>query len=514
MSFTSLWFLILVAAAVIIYYAAPLRFRWILLLLASYAFYVAGGWRTAFYLAFTTCLTYGAGIIIGKLNSDLAALTNGGDKALNLKKRKKLVAAMAIIICFGMLFLLKYWDYAIKALTASDSLGLDLVIPLGVSFYIFQSVGYIIDVYRNKHAPERNLAKFALFVSFFPQIIQGPISRFHELSPQLSNGAKLDFTNIKYGIQLAMCGYFKKLVIADRAGVIVDAVFGNNGAYGGSTIAFAVFFYCIQLYCDFSGGIDIARGVGKMLGIELPQNFRRPLFAVSLTDFWRRWHITLGTWMKDYLFYPLALSKPVIRIGKLTRKKIGGTVGRIIPTSICTFVVYLVIGLWHGANFRFIAFGLWNGVLITASLLLAGTFSSIKKKLRIDDGSHSWRAISMLRTAFIVFLGRYLTRAPRFLAALSMLRRTFADFSVSAFFDGSLLLPGLPQFDIWVVLIATLAMVIIEYFQERGLHVRESLEKRGFLTQWAAIVVPMAAILFLGVFREGYIASQFIYGRY
>jgi D-alanyl-lipoteichoic acid acyltransferase DltB (MBOAT superfamily) len=371
-----------------------------------------------------------------------------------------------------------------------------------------------VDVYRKKYPPERNLAKFALFVSFFPQIIQGPISRFNELSPQFRDGAELDFTNIKYGIQLAMCGYFKKLVIADRAGVIVDAVFGNSDAYSGSAIAFAAFFYCIQLYCDFSGGIDIARGVAKMFGIELAENFRRPQFAVSLTDFWRRWHITLGAWMRDYLFYPLALSKPVIRIGKKTRAMFGRTLGKVIPTSMCTFVVYLVIGVWHGANFRFVAFGLWNGALITASLLLAGTFVAVKNRMRINDSGRSWRAASMLRTSIIVFFGRYLTRAPRLLTAFSMLRRTFADFTFATFVDGSLLALGLPLFDILVVLFAALAIVIVEYLQEHGLHVRESLEKRGFLTQWAAILVPMAVILFLGVFRPGYIASQFIYGRY
>ena len=514
MSFTSIGFILFIAVALIVYYAAPRRYRWIVLLFASYVFYAAGGWKTVFYLIFTTGITYAAGRALSVLNSKLALLTKSEGRAAALKKQKKYVAASAIIICFGMLFVLKYWDFTLHALTSGDRFALNLVIPLGVSFYIFQSVGYVIDVYRNKYQPEVNPAKYALFVSFFPQIIQGPISRYHTLAPQLNGGAQLDFTNIKYGIQLLMWGYLKKLVIADRAGVIVDTVFGNSGLYGGSIIAFSVLFYCIQLYCDFSGGIDIARGVAKMFGIELSHNFRRPLFAVSLADFWRRWHITLGEWMKDYLFFPLALSKPVIRLGKLTRRKISGTLGKIIPTSLCTFIVYIVIGLWHGANFRFLAFGLWNGAVITSSLLLARMFSSMKKKLSISDDSRPWKVVSILRTALIVFFGRYLTRAPRFLVALSMLRKTITDFRISTFFDGSLLTLGLQRFDIWVVLAASLAMVVVEYFQEHGVHMRETLEMRGFFTQLTAILVPMAAILFLGVFREGYIASQFIYGRY
>ena len=528
MSFTSLSFIAFIAVAVVVYYVVPRRFRWVVLLAASYAFYLVGGWKTASYLVFTTCVTYAAGRAIGELQ-DIPAGTVGersgaGDNTRRLlrrtprngalKRHKKIVAGVAIVLCFGVLFILKYWDSTMQTLTSGDAFSLNLIVPIGISFYIFQSVGYIIDVYRKKYAPERNLTKFALFVSFFPQIIQGPISRFNDLSPQLFGGAELDFDNVKHGIQLAMCGYFKKLVIADRAGVVVGAVFGNSDAYGGATIAFAAFFYCIQLYCDFSGGIDIACGVAKMFGIELAQNFRRPLFAVSLTDFWRRWHITLGAWMRDYVFFPLALSKPVIRIGKFIRARFGGKLGKIVPTSMCTFVVYLVIGIWHGANFRFIAFGLWNGALITTSLLLAGAFFTIKKKLRISDGSHVWRGFSMLRTTVIVFFGRYLTRAPRLLVAFSMLRRTFAEFSFSEFADGSLLTLGLPLFDILVILVATLAMVVIEWFQERGLQVRKSLDKRCFLVQCAAILIPMAAILFLGVFREGYVASQFIYGRY
>jgi len=511
MPFTSLSFLGFVAVSVAAYYLVPQRFRWIILLIASYVFYMVGGWQTVFYIIFTTMVTYLAGIALGRINAKLEVLQKNGDDKNRLKKRKKWIAILALLLCFGILFVLRYWDFTMGALFASDRFVLNLLIPLGVSFYIFQSVGYVIDVYRGKHPPERNPVKYALFVSFFPQIIQGPIGRFHLLAPQLTAGSALDFTNIKYGIQLAMWGYFKKLVIADRVGVAVNEIFYNIGVHNGTVTAFAVFLYSIQLYCDFSGGIDITRGVAKMLGIEMSENFRRPLFAVSLADFWRRWHITLGAWLKDYLFFSMALSKPIVRIGKATRKRFRGILGKIIPTSICTFSVYFAIGVWHGASFRFIAFGLWNGIIITSSLLLAGVYDRIKERLRINENARWWWVFSILRTSFIVFLGRYMTRAPRFMYGVRMLWRTFTDFRIGTLFDGTLLGFGLTGFDMAVIAFAVLAVVGLEYFQERGGQVRISLEKQGSFVQVAAVVVPMLAIIFLGMWGQ---TEQFLYGQF
>ena len=510
MPFTSLSFIGFVAVSLIAYYLVPRRSKWVALLAASYVFYAAGGWRMVFYIMYTTLVTYSAGMVLGRLNAKLTGLPRDCASYIRIRKLKKLVAAAALLLCLGLLFMFRYWNFSVSAVTSSDRFMLNLVVPLGVSFYIFQSVGYVIDVYRAKHPPETNPAKYALFVSFFPQVVQGPIGRFHHLAPQLTAGAALDWTNIKFGIQLAMLGYFKKLVIADRAGIAVNEIFYNIGGHGGTVIAFAVFLYCIQLYCAFSGGIDITRGVAKMLGIEMAENFRRPLFATSLADFWRRWHITLGAWLKDYLFFSMALSKPLVRIGQFTRKRVGGTLGKIIPTSMCTFAVYFAIGIWHGASFRFIAFGLWNGIIITSSLLLAGLYSAVKKRLRINSEARWWWVFSILRTSFIVFLGRYMTRAPRFMYGVRMLWRTFTDFRPRVLLDGTLLGFGLNRFDMLVILLATLAVVGVEYYQERGGKVRETLEKRGFFVQWAAVVLPLAAIIFLGLWGQ---AEQFIYGQ-
>ena len=520
MSFTSPVFLGFILFFLLVYYLLPRRLQWVVLLAASCVFYISGGIRMIAYLLITTLSTYLAGRLLGWLNEKGAGLSQEDKKLLSgrLRTQKRLTVFFAAFLNFGMLYVLKYWDFTAHALgrliPGSNLPVLNLAIPLGISFYIFQSIGYVVDVYRDKYQPEKNPFKFALFVSFFPQIIQGPISRFDQLAGQLTALREPNFDSIKYGIQLTMWGYFKKLVIAGRAGVLVDHVFNGGTKYDGSVIAFAVLFYCIQLYCDFSGGIDISRGIAGMFGIDMTINFRRPIFAVSLTDYWRRWHISLGTWMKDYVFYPLALSKPFGRLGKFTRKHIGGTVGKIFPTSLATCIIYFIIGIWHGANFRYIAFGFWNGIIITSSLILTGFYSGVRKRLGISDQSRLLRVFRILRTAFLVFIGRYITRAPRLLTALSMLGATFLNFHPERLFDGTLLTLGLDKGAIITVLAGIVAVIYVELLQERGIEIRKSLEKRSFLVQWLAILVPLTAIILLGILNQEYISAEFIYAQF
>lgn len=518
MAFTSWTFLALVALTVVLYYLVPKAAQWWLLLAASAVFYLAGGVKPVAWLLFVILVTWAAGLVLHGRNCKRKALEKGDKAGANrIRRQKKAVVAVAAVLCFGLLYAMKYWNFTVDLLPSSLSGRLprwDFLMPLGLSFFTFQSVGYVIDVYRGKDEAQRNLAKYALFVSFFPQMIQGPIGRYDALAPQLTARRDLDWREVKFGIQLAMWGYFKKMVIADRAAVLVDAVIMENCPYGGAVIVAGMVFYCIQLYCDFSGGIDITRGVAEMLGIHMAENFRRPIFATSLTDYWRRWHITLGQWMRDYLFYPLSLSKPFGKLGKWARRHIGGLPGKIFATSMATFVVYLVIGIWHGANFRYIVFGFWNGTLITASLLMERRFQSWKQTLRIDDKSASWRVVMILRTSVLVFLGRYLTRAPRLLTALSLLKTTFTRPHVSQLWDGTLLNLGLTASDMVIILLGMAAVLALEFFQEQGGHVRETLEKKNGFVQWVALVVPLVVILFFGVFRAGYISSEFIYGNF
>ena len=522
MSFTSLSFLLLVAGAVLVYYLLPQHAQWCVLLAASLVFYCVGGGKTVLYVFYTAAIVYVCGLLLGHYNDLRRAAPKEERKAVTAryKPRRRAVVLVACLLNFGLLYVLKYWNFTADLfLPLADRAGVqlplsELVLPLGVSFFMFQSVGYVIDVYRDKYAPEHHFGKLLLFVSFFPQMVQGPISRFGDLGPQLLAGRSLDFGNLKYGIQLMLWGYFKKLVIADRAAVLVSSVLDHPWDHSGSILAVGVLFYCIQLYGDFSGGIDITRGVAKLFGIDLAENFRRPLYATSLTDFWRRWHITLGTWMRDYLFYPLSLSKPFGKLGKLTRRHIKGKLGKILPTSLATFLVYLVIGIWHGANFRYIAFGLWYGVLITASLLLERTFLRWKSALHINDKSAAWRVFMTLRTMLLVFIGRYFTRSPRLSCVFRFLKTTVLHPQPSQLFDGTLLSFGLAKTDFLVIALGLAVLLTLECFQERGVQIRAALEKKSGFVQWLTVTALLLAVLLLGVFRAGYIPSGFIYTQF
>ena len=513
MAFTSAPFLALTAASVLLYYLVPKRAQWCVLLLASLAFYLAGSVRAVVWLAAITAVTWGAGLLLGRQNA--CKPTDKAEKQA-IQRSKKQIAALCAVCCFGLLFAMKYWNFTLELLPSALRTHIprwSFAVPLGLSFFTFQSVGYVIDVYRGKQAAERSPLRYALFVSFYPQMVQGPISRYGQLAPQLTAERRLDWSDLQAGIQLALWGYFKKLVIADRAAVLVNSVITDSCPYGGAVIASGIFFYCIQLYCDFSGGIDIARGVARLFGIDMAENFRRPLFSTSLADYWRRWHITLGAWMRDYVFYPISLSKPFGRLGKWARKHLKGMPGKIFATSAATFIVYLIIGIWHGANFRYIAFGLWNGTLITASLLMERRFLAWKTALHINDKSAAWRIFMTVRTSLLVFIGRYFTRAPRLTAVFALLKTTFLhpDFGE---LPGTILHLGLTAGDLLIVAAGVLLVHSVEFCEERGTDVRARLNAARPLLQLLVLAVSLLALLWFGVFRSGYISSEFIYKQF
>ena len=516
MSFTSPVFLIAVGLLVVVYYLIPHRFQWLLLLAVSYAFYCSGGLQAMAFLLLTTGFNWGTGLLLDRLNCRHNDSKGDKERQKQIKKQKKLVVLADCLLNFGMLFLLKYWDgfAGVIGLVTGKQVALpDLVMPMGISFYMFQSIGYVVDVYRGKHEGQKNPAKFALFVSFFPQMIQGPISRYGQLAPQLLGEHDLCWEDLRDGIQLALWGYMKKLIIAERIGVVANTVFADSGAYAGSILAVGTLAYSIQLYCDFSGGIDITRGVARMLGIDLAENFRRPLFAVSLTDYWRRWHMSLGSWMREYVFYPLSLSKVFARLGKWGRKHLPGKIGKTLGTTAATFVVYFLIGIWHGSSLKYMAFGFYNGILITVSMLLEGTFVVWRKKLGMTKESRFWLGFRIVRTWVIVFVGRYLTRAPRLMTGLTMIWRTVFDLHPGALLNGTVLQLGLGLGD-WLVVAAGVAVLTaVELVQERGTRVRSWLAARSWPVQWAAILFALLSILFFGL-GGSYTPAQFIYAQY
>ena len=342
--FVSYEFIIFMMVLLVLYYLIPKKAQWILLLAANFLFYYSAGKFYPLSILTTAFTVYLAGIIMekydGKLEEYAAKIKSGEiekpsreEKKLYKKKinnKKKRIMLFCLLFNLGILAVVKYTNFALDNVnTILDMTGrktlpyVDLIVPMGISFYTFQAVGYLLDVYWNKCKAQKNFFRFTLFVSFFPQLMQGPISRYGDLSKTLYQEHRFNWKQVRFGLERVLWGYFKKLVIADRISAAVAALMEEPDYYTGAFVFIGMLFYAVQLYADFTGGIDITIGIAQSLGIHLEENFIRPFFSKNIAEYWRRWHITMGTWFRDYIFYPCSLSRPVKAMTNFCKKQIG-----------------------------------------------------------------------------------------------------------------------------------------------------------------------------------------------
>lgn len=503
-------------AAAALYALCPTRLRWLVLLVFSYAVFASGGRQALFFVLITTLSTWLCALVIGHIGKkskallqDQKDLTRDEKKRLKAaaRGRQRLVFLFALLLNFGILAVLKYIPSAPNTLLArlyglmgrSGAPSVKLFVPLGISFYTFQAMGYLIDVYNGKYPPERNLLKFALFISFFPQLIQGPIGRYDALAPQLTAGKRANLSQLRSGLMLMLWGFFKKKVIADHAFPLVDAVFSNHTPYGGAVIVIAVLMYSLQQYADFSGGIDLVTGGAELMGIHLAPNFKRPYFSVSLGDFWRRWHISLGAWMRDYVFYPFALTRPMQKLTKSARKALGADVARALPAALGNVLVFLLVGIWHGATGNYVAWGLYNGLILAASALLEPAYKRFAERHAGLINSRRFYVFRVLRTFVIVNIGWYFDRCLRLTDACVMLGKTLCAPMLSQLTDGTLLALGLSAGDYAVLLGALVILVTVSVMQERGLHLRTWLMTLSAPRRWLLLYILLFYTMFFYV---------------
>lgn len=532
MDFISVSFLIFVIILVFAYFLMPDKYKWTVLLVGSYVFYGFSGIKLVVFLVFTTGVTFFSGLLLGNINEDSARhlklhkadLTREEKKEYKNKvsSRKKRVVACAVVVNLGILIFLKYFNFIAKNINlvlvkvgfAGNIPLLKLLLPLGISFYTLQSIAYIVDLYRGKYKPDRNFFKFSLFMVYFPQIIQGPIARYDQLAHQLYVPHKFEYTRVTQGMQLILWGYMKKLILADRIAIPVNFIFDNPAPHEGFVLFLAAAGYGLQVYADFSGGMDIARGVSQILGIELVLNFERPYFAGSISEFWRRWHITLGSWMRDYVFYPLSLSKAFATLGKRTRKVFGNYIGKKLPTFLSMFIVFLLVGVWHGSSWKYVAYGLWNGIIIVSSILLEPVYEKIIEKLKINTECFSWRFFQMARTFILCSFGRFFSRGKTCLTAIDMFKRALAYPNPWVFFNGTFLNLGLSYKDYYVIFISILVFLVVGIMQEKGIHIREKIAEQNLYFRWMIYIGAVVAVLIYGSYGSGYSASEFIYQQF
>ena len=482
------------------------------MLIASYVFYSARCLSGLPYILLTTLTTYLAGLLIGRVRLHAAEESTARpdfkkDIRNKCKRQCRQITVFTLILNLSLLAFFKYTD---SVLQFSGHSPLGLLLPLGISFYTFQALGYLLDVSGNKIQPERNPVRFALFISFFPQLLQGPIGRYEPLSAQYREPENVTFQQALQALFLILWGLIKKLVLADRALGFVSAVFDVPAdTYGAAMNILGVLLYSLQQYCDFSGGIDLVIGIAELMGIHLPQNFRQPYFSVSLADFWRRWHITLGAWMRDYVFYPFALSKPISALAKHIRKK-NTVLARTIPAALGNLLVFFIVGLWHGATSNYILWGLYNGIILAFSSLMEPVYKKYESSQRLAV-FHLFRIV---RTFAIVNIGWFFDRSLNGLDAFIRIRSLITDWRPNEISAAVLDSMQLPSHDLAVLLIGSIILLFVSLLREKSINIRLKLSICPFPIRWLLFLIMILSIIIFGVWGTGYNEAAFLYYQF
>lgn len=521
MQFTSVSFLLFAAALLVFYWLTPGRFRWILLLAASYIFYLWAGVEYLAFILLTTLTTYAATRLMGnrldKQNAYLAenkqTLSRDERKAYKAKVKKgnQVFLVACLLINFGVLALCKaLLIEPFSAMAKGGNLSfLTLGLPLGISFYMFQSMGYVVDVYRGTAKAETNIFRLALFVSFFPQLVQGPISKFSQLAPQLYAPKAFDGKQLSFGLQRMLWGYFKKLVIADRIAAAVIALRGPE--FTGVGFFLLTVFYAVQIYGDFTGGIDITIGLAQALGITLPENFVRPYFSKNIAEYWRRWHISLGEWMKDYIFYPISVSQPMLKLSKSARAKFGNF-GKRLPVYVASIATWFVTGIWHGLTPNFVLWGMLNCFVIVVSEELMPLYEKFHGRFHLKEKAW-YGGFEMLRMFVLMNLIRICDLFPRVGDYFARMGSLVTTFNFHILWDGTMLKLGLTGLDYIILLCGIVLIFVVSLTEETKGSVREFLWEKPLL-RYVLIIGLLLVVLLMGSYGIGYNASSFIYNQF
>ncbi len=498
MLFNSAQFLLFFPIVVLIYYIVPKKVRYIWLLIASYYFYMCWSVKYVLLLLFSTGVTYLSGILLEKIKQSKIKK----NKKIRLKK---LCVAGSFGLNLGVLVYFKYFDFIIDNLySVLEAVGIvivqpqfNIILPVGISFYTFQALSYTMDVYRNDIYAEKNFLKYALFVSFFPQLVAGPIERSKNLLKQLGKGNQFDFEMAWDGFLLMLWGFFMKIVIADRIAIFVDRVYGDYHTYGGWYLIVATMLFAVQIYCDFYGYSTIARGASKILGIELMENFNAPYFAQSVAEFWRKWHISLSSWFRDYLYFPL-----------------GGNRKGTLRKYLNLMIVFLVSGLWHGASWSFVVWGGLNGIYQVFAYVLRPVRDKLVKVFCLDREALSHKLFHIIGTFLLVDFTWIFFRASSLKEAVGIVRSMFAVHNPQILLDDSLYHCGLDRKNFDVMLFAIVVLVVADICKTRGIKIREIIRRQEWWFRYLFVALSAAFILLLGIWGAGYDATSFIYFQF
>ncbi len=488
MLFNSLNFIIFFPIVLFVNTLILVKYRYVWLFISSLFFYVCFDIRFLPVLIGVVAVTYFAGLIL-EISKD----------------NKKATLIMTIGICLIVLGVFKYLAFFASNIIAILSKihvsvampVVSLMLPVGISFFTFKSIGYVLDVYKGKIKAERNIVKYTLFVSFFPQIVAGPIDRADNLLSQINEDKHIKAEDIRYGALLMLWGYFEKLVIADRIGGIVDYVYNDHQSCSGAMIAFATFCYGIQIYTDFSGYSHLSIGAARILGFEVKDNFRQPYLATNIKDFWGRWHISMSTWFRDYVYIPLGGN----RKGKLRK-------------NLNNLITFLLSGLWHGSSWNFVAWGGLHGIYNVVSDLTANYRDKLSIKLKTDKSSFGYRLIRTILTFLMVDYAWMFFRADSLRIAISMTKSMLTDFRLYTLSREWVYSMGLSENAIRSVVPAMIVLFAVDVLHERGFSIIRWLDRQGVIFRWTCYVSSVFIIILAAIQNLGQNTSAFIYSQF
>lgn len=503
MSIVSFNFLIFLIFSLILFYVFPKKYRWIILLITSIIFFLlASSWYLILYFLFGVFVTYIGAIIIGeKCKTD---------------KSKKIILVITLLLIILELFIFKYVNIFTISINGFAKLfninfsvnTFNILAPLGISYYTLSLISYVVDVYWTTCKPQKNFFKHLLFACYYPVMISGPVVRYPEMKKELFNERKINWGNIYQGFVRIIFGMMKKMVIADALSIIVLHIFSHYNYYSGFYIIFGLICYAIQIYCDFSGCMDIVIGASKMYGVVLPENFKAPFLSKTLSEFWRRWHITLGSWSKDYIMYPLLKTQAFQKLGKKCKKLFGKNIGKKIPTIIAIFILWLLIGIWHGASFRYIfAAGVLPWIYLTVGELFEWIPEKLNKVLKIDTNTFSFRLFQSLRTFFLMCFVWLFVCAPSFFSSADLIKNIFLIVDIT-------LIPTLPKLHWFVIVMMLLLVLVVDYLKYKDINVLEKFSKQNIMFRWFMLFLLIIIILIYGCYGPKYNAVDFIYGGF
>lgn len=508
MGITSLNFLIFLFLLIAGYYILPSKIRWILLLIASVVYIgLSGNVILLLYPVITIGVTWGCSNRIETIREK----ANPGEE----QKKCKVFLVLAVVFDVAVLFVLKYANmgiYTFNAISGRTMSGvknlepLHFLIPMGLSFYTLSIVGYMFDVYYGVGKAEKNYLKLLLFGTYFPLLVSGPIIRYRETGVMLTKEHHLEYKNLTYGAQRILWGFFKVLIISERLAIVVNTIFSDSDTYYGAYVIIAAFGFTLQLYTNFSGSMDIVLGISQMLGVELPENFRQPFFSETIQEFWQRWHITLGAWLRDYIMFPILRTNTFSGLKDRLKTKCGKKKANHITTYLAMLILWFIAGLWHGGAWKYVwGVGLLQGIYIIVGEVIGNSRNN--KKNSSEKAGRCLPILRRLRTFVLISIAFVFFRADSLTQGLVFLSKFFKSWSLFSGETGKL---GLDTVDWMILLVSLLVLLCVSILQQKA-NITERLARTNIVLRWCILFAGLFAVIIFGNYGPGYDAAEFIY---